>query len=207
MASPQKMGFYVSTTRANSGIFIAIDSPHISKRKLNIPAHLLSWRGGAKGCNSLLPKDLAAANFKPCSAGYALIDVVLLDNAPLSLCTMSNWLSPTPSQERRQKSKKRDNVMCSNLVRCLLEEWTSISLLLNSFSSFRIAACEARATTSVNPGVAQMLRAPVRIFSDWRNICGLDANYASLTGFRVRDKAVRDVAILLGTLWPNCHVF
>lgn len=107
MASPQKMGFYVSTTRANSGIFIAIDSPHISKRKLNIPAHLLSWRGGAKGCNSLLPKDLAAANFKPCSAGYALIDVVLLDNAPLSLCTMSNWLSPTPSQERRQKKQKK----------------------------------------------------------------------------------------------------
>ena len=30
------------------------------------------------------------------------------------------------------------------LVRCLLDEWTSISLLLNSFSSFRIAAYQQK---------------------------------------------------------------
>jgi len=31
----------------------------------------------------------------------------------------------------------------TDLVRCLLDAWTSISLLLNSFSSLRIAACRA----------------------------------------------------------------
>lgn len=53
----------------------------------------------------------------------------------------------------------------TDLVRCLLEEWTSISLLLNSFSSFRIAACGTKVTKSVNPGVSP--RTPMQLLRWW----------------------------------------
>lgn len=42
-----------------------------------------------------------------------------------------------------RSSQKKPGYGRWNLVRCLLEEWTSISLLLNSFSSFRMAALSA----------------------------------------------------------------
>lgn len=67
--------------------------------------------------------------------------------------TLNTWALPFNNQacwnyKRRGRSAQTD------LVRCLLDEWTSISLLLNSFSSFRIAACRpTRARTKVSSGV------------------------------------------------------
>ena len=114
--------------------------------------HSLQWRGGGKkGCNFLISRGVwmqlnLSLRCRVCTHWCETRRIMHLwvfaqcHTDPLRHI-ISWWTKPT----KRANIITRDH---ADLVRCLLEEWTSISLLLNSFSSFRIAACGGTKATS-----------------------------------------------------------